>query len=730
MHLRLRRRRFGQLAIASAATTLLANIATKTVAQSQLTIYGVRLTPASSKITEDIADDGAANKTPGIILQAINLVTGQDLSTTEISEQFVQNQQDPTETANKAFVIQRPSERITGLTALSNGTFVVAVAAVTKKGDFSRFIVCSQDSRKSAPRGLKAKKLKKNHTIESLLAIQNDQLISIVSTHQGQPPFELAVINSKSGQVDAGNTLNLPHLMPLQRFSNLAQSAEGKIYATTVDPEGIPTLVQFDLKNVSQITGRGRTIEIVRLSFNKRLLESDIASLAFSSSNQLFALADPTHEGTNSLFTVDLKTGEMQLLRKFAVDKIAFSKVQKLIDTCAITIISISTTFPKFTYISCAAMTNTRDLAKDDTEPSMYPDRVNIAEDRQSQSIDTINVGVIGYGYWGPNLVRSFAELPGAQVTAVSDFKLDRLAKVQSRYPTIKVTTNTQDLFADPKIDAIAIATPVSTHYDLALAALQAGKHVLVEKPMTVNSEQAKRLIEEAERRNLVLMVDHTFVYTGAVRKMRELVATKVVGDVYYYDSVRVNLGLFQHDVNVLWDLAVHDLSIMDYVLQSKPYAVSATGMSHVPGEPENIAYLTLFFANNSIAHIHVNWLAPVKVRRTLLGGSQKMISYDDLEPSEKIKVYDKGIMVNGSPENVYQMLVGYRTGDMWAPKLEMTEALQTEAIHFIQCIRQGDLPITGGDAGLRVVKILEAATESMNKQGALIELDMERVAV
>lgn len=374
-------------------------------------------------------------------------------------------------------------------------------------------------------------------------------------------------------------------------------------------------------------------------------------------------------------------------------------------------------------------MTNTRDRLKQDFEPSIYPNQVKISLNKQSSAINTINVGVIGYGYWGPNLVRSFAEVPGSQVIAVSDFNVERLAKVQSRYPAVRVTTDSRDLFADPKIDAIAIATPISTHFDLALAALQSGKHVLVEKPMTVSSQQAIKLIEEAERRNLILMVDHTFVYTGAVRKMQELVATKAIGDIYYYDSVRVNLGLFQHDVNVVWDLAVHDLSIMDYVLQAKPCAVSATGMSHVPGEPENIAYLTLFFDNNLIAHIHVNWLAPVKVRRTLLGGSQKMVCYDDLEPSEKIKVYDKGITVNGNSENVYQMLVGYRTGDMWAPKLDMAEALQTEALHFIRCIQQGERPITDGEAGLRVVRILEAATQSMKKQGELVELNITRVA-
>lgn len=341
----------------------------------------------------------------------------------------------------------------------------------------------------------------------------------------------------------------------------------------------------------------------------------------------------------------------------------------------------------------------------------------------------SIHIGVIGYGYWGPNLVRNFTEIPGAQVKTVSDLKPDLLAKVQARYPTIEVTTHYRDLLTDPKIDAIAIATPVSTHFDLALAALQAGKHVLIEKPIAATSEQAMRLIEEADRRNLILMVDHTFAYTGAVRKMRELIATNRLGEIYYYDSVRVNLGLFQHDINVIWDLAVHDLSIMDYVLSSRPYAVSATGMSHVSGEPENIAYLTLFFEHNLIAHIHVNWLAPVKVRRTLIGGSQRMIVYDDLDPSEKVKVYDKGITLNGNADSVYQMLISYRAGDMWAPRLDMTEALRTGGMHFIHCIESGDRPLTDGEAGLRIVRILEAATQSLRKQGRLVELGVAEVA-
>lgn len=334
-----------------------------------------------------------------------------------------------------------------------------------------------------------------------------------------------------------------------------------------------------------------------------------------------------------------------------------------------------------------------------------------------------VGIGVIGYGYWGPNLVRNFYEVAGCKMVAVCDFSSDRLAQAQSRYPTLRVTQDYRDLLTDSSIDAIAIATPVFSHFDLAMKALQAGKHVLLEKPLTSTCDQALQLIEEAQRRNRILMVDHTFVYTGAVRKIRELMAGDGPGDIYYYDSVRVNLGLFQPDVNVIWDLAVHDLSIMDYILQARPCAVSATGMSHVPGKPENVAFLTMFFENHLIAHIHVNWLAPVKMRRTLICGSQKMILYDDLEPSEKIKIYDKGITIDNDPESLYKLLIGYRMGDMWAPRINTTEALQTEALHFIDCIRQGTNPTTDGLAGLRVIRILEAATQSIADRGRPVEL-------
>ena len=334
-----------------------------------------------------------------------------------------------------------------------------------------------------------------------------------------------------------------------------------------------------------------------------------------------------------------------------------------------------------------------------------------------------IRIGVIGYGYWGPNLVRNFSELSDARVTLVADRRSERLAHAARRYPGLRTTEDAAALIHDPEIDAVVVATPVEFHFELAMAALKAGKHVLVEKPVSSSSDQASMLVDEAARRRRVLMVDHTFVYTGAVQKMRELTEAGELGDIYYYDSVRINLGLFQHDVNVLWDLAVHDLSIMDYVLPRQPVAVSATGLAHVPGRPENIAYMTMFFEGSLIAHVHVNWLAPVKIRRTLLGGSRRMVVFDDLETSEKIKVYDRGISVDPSPENVYQMLIGYRTGDMWAPKLQLAEALHAEAAHFIDCVSSGRRPYTDGEAGLRIVRLLEAASASMAAHGRLVPI-------
>jgi predicted dehydrogenase len=338
---------------------------------------------------------------------------------------------------------------------------------------------------------------------------------------------------------------------------------------------------------------------------------------------------------------------------------------------------------------------------------------------------DPIGVGVAGYGYWGPNLVRNFMETSASQVIAVCDLQTERLQPLSRRYPTIELVRDYRELLSDPRIDAIVIATPVSTHFELTMAALQADKHVLVEKPLSIAPGDGARLVEEAERRRRILMVDHTFVYTGAVRRIHDLIMSGELGQIFYYDSVRVNLGLFQHDVNVIWDLAVHDLSIIDYVLPQRPVAVSATGISHFSGQPENMAYLTLFFDGPLIAHMHVNWLSPVKVRRTLIGGSRNMIVYDDLEPSEKLKVYDRGISMNESPESLYTMLVSYRTGDMFAPQLDITEALRTEALHFSECIRTGETPITSGAAGLRIVRILDAASQSLDQQGKRIEIDL-----
>ena len=334
-----------------------------------------------------------------------------------------------------------------------------------------------------------------------------------------------------------------------------------------------------------------------------------------------------------------------------------------------------------------------------------------------------VRIGVIGYGYWGPNLVRNFTETPGAMVAAVSDLDSKMLALVNKRFPSVRTTTDFRDLLNDPQIDAIAVATPVHTHFDLGLAALKAGKHLWIEKPMTETSHQARLLTEEADRSELVLLVDHTFVYTGAVAKMGEVIRNGDLGDIYYYDSIRINLGLFQRDVSVISDLAVHDFSILDYLLDEHPVAVSASGTNHVPGTPENLAYVTLFYDSGTIAHANVSWLAPVKVRQILVGGSKKMITYDDLEPSEKVRVYDKGVSFTDDPQKIHEMRVGYRTGDMWAPRLSVTEALRAEGEHFVDCIVNKKTPQTDGQLGLRVVELIEAANRSMRHKGEMVDI-------
>ena len=336
-----------------------------------------------------------------------------------------------------------------------------------------------------------------------------------------------------------------------------------------------------------------------------------------------------------------------------------------------------------------------------------------------------IGIGLIGYGYWGPNLLRNFAEMPDARVVACCDLRAERRALIERRYPDIRTTVSADEVIDDPAVDAVLIATPISTHYELAHKVLLSGKHVFIEKPITTNTAHADALIELAESRHLTLMVDHTFIYTGAVRKMKEMITRGEVGDIYYFDSVRVNLGLFQHDVNVIWDLAPHDLSIMDFLLDQKPDAVSAVGACHIGQQMENIAYLNLHFSDNLIGHVHVNWLAPVKLRKTLISGSRKMIVYDDMETSEKIKVYDAGVSIRQDTESIYQTLVQYRTGDMYAPKLDQREALSVECAHFIDCVTTGSTPDSDGRGGRRVVAILEAAHQSLKTNGEWVSIRM-----
>ncbi|HXN21131.1 MAG TPA: Gfo/Idh/MocA family oxidoreductase [Candidatus Dormibacteraeota bacterium] len=330
--------------------------------------------------------------------------------------------------------------------------------------------------------------------------------------------------------------------------------------------------------------------------------------------------------------------------------------------------------------------------------------------------------GVIGYGYWGPNIVRNLHGLDSCEVVSVCDKSPAALRRVQQVYPGLHTTTDWSELLRSPEIDAVAVITPVWTHFDLAKAALENGKHVFVEKPFTYTVAQAETLIELAERKHLKIMVDHTFLFTGAVRKIRQLVDDGTLGDLYYYDSTRVNLGLFQHDVNVVWDLAPHDLSIMDYLIQDNPEAVVATGEKHLNGHVD-IAFLTIYFPRNVIAHINVNWLSPVKVRTTLIGGERKMVVWNDLEADEKIKVYDKGVSKKGDQQGVYDLLVSYRSGDMWAPRVEQIEALKAELGHFADCILNDETPINDGAAGLRVVRMLEAADESLKGKGKIVTL-------
>jgi len=332
-----------------------------------------------------------------------------------------------------------------------------------------------------------------------------------------------------------------------------------------------------------------------------------------------------------------------------------------------------------------------------------------------------IRLGIIGYGYWGPQIMRNFHGTDDCEVSIVCDKNPATHRRVQRAYPEVQTTCDVSEVVSSPHIDAVAVITPVWTHFELAKMALSNGKHVFVEKPFTATVAQAEELIELAARKNLTIMVDHTFLFTGAVRKIRQLIDDGTLGKLYYYDSTRVNLGLFQHDVNVIWDLAPHDLSIMDHLIKSKPEFLAATGQSHVNGH-QDVAYITVYLSDNVIAHFNVNWLSPVKVRTTLLGGEKRMVVWNDLDADEKIKVYDKGVEIT-SREGVYELLVSYRTGDMWAPKVEQTEALASEIRYFIDCITRGEVPFNDGIAGLRVVKLLEAADRSLADKGVAVRL-------
>jgi len=340
-----------------------------------------------------------------------------------------------------------------------------------------------------------------------------------------------------------------------------------------------------------------------------------------------------------------------------------------------------------------------------------------------------IGIGIVGFGYWGPILARAVADADDANIEMIGDFSDGARERAGRRHPSARLVADWRDIISDPAVDAVMVATPVNTHFEIALAALRAGKHVLVEKPMAETPAKAARLVEEATRRGVVLMVDHTFVYTGSVRKIRDLITSGQLGDVYYYDSTRVNLGLFQRDVNVIWDLAVHDFAIMDFLFDAEPVAISASAAGFLPGSPENMAHLTVYYDDGAMAHLNVNWLAPVKLRQILVGGSRRMVIYDDMQTSEKVKVYDRGVALDGSAVETREQRISYRIGEMWAPAISAKEALLTEVEHFIDCIVNGAKPQTGGEAGLRVVEMLAAASHSTVLRGRPVELGGMRKA-
>ena len=328
-----------------------------------------------------------------------------------------------------------------------------------------------------------------------------------------------------------------------------------------------------------------------------------------------------------------------------------------------------------------------------------------------------MNIALIGYGYWGPNLARNFSQITNCTLKLVVDGRAERLAIVKSNYPSTDTSTQVFDAFNRTDIDAVVIATPVFTHFEFAKKALEAGKHVLLEKPMTSSVAEAELLIELAAQKNKVLMVDHTFLYTGAVQKMKQLITSGEIGKLKYLDSTRINLGLFQSDVNVLWDLAPHDISICDYLMLEKPISVQATGISHTNNGIENIAYLTINYQSSVLAHFNCSWTSPVKIRQMLVGGDKQMIVYNDMEPTEKIKIYDTGYDYK-SEEEKNRILVDYRIGDVFIPKIETKEALLSMANDFVSSIIYSTKPICDAALGLSVVKVLEASQISIKNGG------------
>ncbi|GIV35005.1 MAG: oxidoreductase [Chitinophagales bacterium] len=335
-----------------------------------------------------------------------------------------------------------------------------------------------------------------------------------------------------------------------------------------------------------------------------------------------------------------------------------------------------------------------------------------------------MHIAIIGYGYWGPNLLRNFDAREDCTVAMVCDPRRERLHAARKHYPWVKATSNAEDVFNDTSIDAVCIATPVYYHYDLARKAIKHGKHVLLEKPMTSSVAQAQELIDLALQKKVTLMVDHTFIYTDAVMKIKEIIDRGELGDMQYFDSTRINLGLFQPDINVLWDLAPHDISILNFLTDERPVSINATGMSHTKTGLENIAYLTLNYNSNLIAHFNCSWTSPVKIRQILIGGSEKMILFNDVEPTEKVKVYNtKYHILSGEDETRHKLLVDYRTGDIFIPKIEKTEALAKVAEDFVTAITTGSKPMSDMYSGIEVVRILEAAQQSIKFRGAEVKL-------